>query len=892
MSIQSRLRSWRKALGQRLRLEDELETELRFHVDSYAEDLMRAGLSRDDAVRKARAELGSIASQKEQWRSSVGLRIWDDLRNDMRYAFRQLRHSPAFTVTVLLVLALGIGANAAMFSIIDVTLLRWLPYHRPGKLVSLSTFDASGKPSWIFLADIEQWQQQSRTLAGLAYYSDDLSFVDAPGGGRSLTTPRVSANLFEVLGVRPSLGRGFLPDEQTPGRDKVVVLSEPVWRSLFAADRDIVGKKVKLDDEPYTVIGVMPRNFLFPANETQLQAWVPATSTENSHKRDFSAPNYSVIGRMVDGVNQGGVAVELSGIQRQLAPMYKKVDMGSGPSRVEAIGYRDTLVKEVRPALTALLVAVGIIWLIACANVSSLMLARATSRQTELAVRGALGASRERIVRQLFTESLLLSASGGLLGLAFAQVALFFFNHALTTRLNLPRHLFPNPTVLCALLVLAIASACLFGLFPAWLSSRISIERSLRQGASQSSQGREKHRLQQAIVIGEISLSLVLLVSCGLVLRSVYLLRRVPLGFRTDHVLLLEPQLPPSAFRGSDAVGEVYRPLLERVQHMNGVQAASLTTVLPLRKGFQVQLTYYLAANNSATAKRIDATLKAAGPELQDVLGFRMYSGRFFNQQDTPDSQPVVVVNRTFADLYGDHTDLLNRFSIGSGKGRQAKIVGIMDDFHQESIDHPPVPEIDFCAAQLKQGDSFYQPTMQAHIELAIRTLREPSALIRELRGVMTKINPELEASTIQTMDQVVEDSMGSQVLAAHLLELFAGSALLVVLAGLYGLLIYLVAQRNRELGVRLALGAQRRNILEMLLLQAGRWLAAGIAIGLVLSYLSSRLLGTFLYGVGSHDPRTMAGVTALLFVGGLLASYVPARKASLVDPLRILRGD
>jgi predicted permease len=894
MSIQARLRSWWKALAHRSRTETDLETELLFHVESYAEDLERAGMPHEEALRRARLELGAVVVQKEKWRSSIGLKPWDDLRADLRFAFRQLRRTPAFTVTVLLVLALGIGANAAMFSVVDVTLLRWLPYHRPSRLVSLGVTDAKGKPGWLFFADVEEWQRQARTLDGLGYYAEDSMFAESPGGNRDLSAVRVSANLFQVLGVSPEMGRRFLPEEQITGQEKVVVLSEPVWKSMFAADPSILGKQLRLNEEPYTVVGVMPRGFLFPADEVRPQIWIPAAISENARKRDFSAPTYSVIGRLGDGVTIARAQAELSAIQKHLAPLYTQLLAENAPSAVEATVYRDTLVKDARPALQALLVAVGIIWLIACTNVANLMLARGMARQREIAVRGALGASRSRIVRQLFTESLLLSFAGATAGLALAQSALYLFSKALTTRLNLPEHLAPNAAVLIALLALSVVSAVLFGFFPAWLAARSPIEHSLRQGSPQAGQSRGRNRVQQAMVVAEIGLSLVLLVGCGLLLKTVFALRRVPLGFRTDHVLLLQPKVPPYKFRGVDVTRAVYRPLLERVQRMPGVRAASLTSVVPLRGRFAARITLALTRSpqSKGPVEMIEARLKAAGPELQEVLGFRMYQGRFFNEQDTADAAPVAVVNRAFAKLYAPDGNIIGRFSVALTKERKAVVVGVMDDFHQASIDQPSFPEIDLCAAQLREGDGFYQPTMQFHIELALRTTQDPATLIPELRRVMAEVSPDLQASVIDTMDQVVEDSMGSQLLAAHLLELFACSALVVTLAGLYGLLMYLVTQRRQELGVRMALGAQRRSIMQMLLLQAGRLMILGAAIGLALSYFSSRIVANFLYGVGPHDARTMASVTGLLLLCGLMAAYVPARQASRVDPIEALRGD
>jgi predicted permease len=895
MSAATRLRTWWKALAHRSTLEKEMEAELRFHIESYAADLVRNGLQPEDALRRARLELGTIPSQQEDCRSSFGVRPWDDLLADLRYAFRQLRHTPAFTVTVLVVLALGIGANAAMFSIVDATLLRWLPYHQPGELVSVDLVDDHGGVSWAFYEDLVAWQGQSHTLQSMAYYNAIEGYLETKSGEEPVSTYSVSASLFSVLAVQPAQGRPFLSDEQTPGKGRVVLLSNAVWRNMLHSAPDVVGKQVTLNDKPYTVVGIMPPRFVFPASDNKPQIWIPAEITPAHFKMGFSEPKYQAIARIQKGSSLAAIGTELSGIESRQVLLYpEEMRQELPPARVAATPYRETLVAQSRPALLALIAAVAIMWLIACANVANLMLARSMARQREIAVRGALGASRWRIVRQLFTESLVLSTLGSAAGLGLAQLALWIFNQTLSLRLNLPGYLAPNTAVLGALLVLSVLSAVLFGLLPAWLASGIPLDHALRRTSLQAGGSRGRHRLQQAMVVAEIGLSLVLLIACGLLLRTVFALRQVPLGFRTDHVLMVQPNLPRYKYRGLDTNQSVYQPLLRRIQQMPGVRSASITTLVPLHKGFAAVLSLFLGVEKGSNGKatKIDAQLKAAGPELQDVLGFRMARGRYFNQQDTPDSQPVAVVNKAFAQLYLPAGDVMEKFSIGSAEHRQAKIVGVVEDFHQTSIDHPSFPEIDLCATQLRPTDGFYQPTLLAHVEIAVRTQTDPAQLIPAVRRAMLEVNPDLQTSSIQTMDQIVDESMGSQTFAAHLLEVFGATALLVALAGLYGLLSYLVAQRNRELGVRIALGAQRSDIMGILLGQAGRMLLVGAAIGIALAYLFGRLLAGFLFGVQPHDLGTLFAVTVLLLSSGLAAAYLPARTASRVDPMQALRGE
>jgi predicted permease len=835
------------------------------------------------------------------------------LLQDIRYALRQMRHAPGFALSVVVVLALGIGANAAMFTVLNGTLFRPLPYGKAGELVLLKATNSQGTPSWSYVADIQVWQQRARTLTQFAYYESGAAYLRSASAEQKVASVTASSNLFATLGVAPALGRSFTAEEQQPGKEHVALLSDAVWRGQFHADPGILGQTVRLDDTPTTIVGVMPPEFAFPAGETSAQIWTPSPLKPEDSTRSIRSSMLQVIARRKSGSSIEEVAAEMNAIQKDLLPLYTDaIAKLLGPVHIVPIDYRRSLnADDQRTALLALLGAVAMLWLIGCANVACLMLARTAARRREMAVRSALGATRWRLVRQTLAESLLLSLSGGAVGLALSQLVLRLFRHNLDTQLSGNLSLHPDVRVLSALLALSVLSAVLFGVVPSMLGSSVSVEQALRQDGAQAGTGRHQHRLQRVLVVAELSLTLAMLVSCGLLLRTVFALRHVPLGFRTDHVFVIEPHLPGYKYQKIDANTAVYKPLLDRLKSIPGVQSAAITTVAPLEKGFNMRL--QLALGGATTKKDahrtlagqlaaapnnvITATMRASGPELQQVLGFNMARGRYFNAQDTPDSPLVAVVNRAFAKLYEPANGDVDKFVLSMGgdrteKPRNFKIVGVVDDLHQVGIAEAAMPEIDINAAQLRPTDGFYQPTMQAHIELVLRSSRDAGSLLPDLNRAMRELNPDLASSDILTMDQIVEDAMGSQLLAARLLEALGALALLVALAGLYSLLTYLITLRTRELGLRLALGAQREDIITLVLCGAGTLLMTGTVIGIGISLFAARLLHSFLFGVTPHDPVTLIAAPLLLLCVGTLAAWLPARRAAGLEPMQALRTE
>jgi predicted permease len=816
------------------------------------------------------------------------------LLQDLRYALRTMRQAPGFALSVVLVLALGIGANAAMFTVLEGTLFRPLPYAHPEQLTLISTTNTRDVPVFTRLADLLVWRDRTRTLKQIAYFNSNGAYLTSASTAQKITAVESGVDLFSTLGVTPALGRTFTAEEQQPGKNHVAVLSDIIWRNQFHADPHILGQTIRIDDVPSTVIGVMPSRFVFPADKYAAQIWQPAVLEANALTRDFDSPGFEIVARRKPGESIAAVQAELNGIQKSLLPLYQGqfADLFA-PAHVSAVDYRRSLNdKDQRTALLALFGAVAALWLIACANVACLMLARAASRRREMAVRSALGASRWRLTRQTHVESLLLSLTGGVVGLAMSQAALRFFRHSLTTQLDPHLSLHPDVRVLFALLALSVLSAVLFAIVPARLSSAVGLDEVLRQDGTQSGTGRRQHRLQRILVVSELALTLTLLVSCGLLLRTVFALRKVPLGFRTDHVFVLSPKLPQYKYQKLDANTLVYQPLLERIKAIPGVQYAAISTVVPLDKNFSMQLSLALnKGKGDPNGKLINATMSATGPELQKVLGFAMARGRYFNAQDTPDAPLVAVVNSAFARLYEASNGDIGKFELTMGEGRAFKIVGVVDDLHQVGIANPAMPEIDLDAAQMRPTDGFYQ-ALSGHADLAVRSSRDPKSLIRELNHVMQQLNPDLVGTEVRTMDQIVDDAMGSQILAAHLLEALGGLALLVALAGLYSLLAYLVTLRTRELGLRLALGAQRGDILTLVLRGAGVLLLTGTAVGIAISLLAAHLLHSLLFGVKQYDVPTLITAPMLLLLVGTFAAWLPAHRAAHLEPMQALRTE
>jgi predicted permease len=900
----------------------EIDEELRAHLEMDIRERLGRGEPEAEARAAAMRELGNVGLIRDV---TQGFWRWGRLEGwlrDARFALRGLlrsRESRGFAVAVVGTLALGIGAALAMFTVVDRVLLRSLPYAQADRLVEIQETGSRGTRNYSGAGpyfDIEQWRERSHALSGIGFYlgNNQVSFLEGGFGGSSgnggqtthIAVTPVSANLFGVLGVAPALGRGFAQRDAggSVGSEDAhaAILSDAVWRTDFGANPAILGKAVRISGEEFTVIGVMPRGFVFPMDNgraSDLPAiWEPIvlSADDDSHGHNVGRV-FDVIGRMRPEATAAQAEAELKVIQAEAVKARTDPQDREWAQSIRVESYGPSLVgTETRRALLALFGASGLLWLIACVNVTSLMMARATARQREIAVRGALGASRWQIVRQLLIEGMLLSGSAAVMGLALAWGMLRVFSRALENQFGLHEGLAPNLALVGGLVGLTLLSTLVSSVGPAVGASRASIEASLRQG--QQGMGRAQHRTRAALVVTQIALSLALLTGCGLLLRTLYALRHVPLGFHTDHILVGNMTIPAYKFAGRDMNTELYQPLLDRVKALPGVESATLLTEVPLGKTFQMMFSFNEDGNSAAAIRRraLAAQFRVVGPEMQRVFGFRMLRGRFFDDRDTPTSQAAVVVNRAFVRAYyGDERDpgkILGEQLVSFDKKRRSVVVGVLEDERQVSVAEPSQPEMEVSMRQLIPDSMFYKAAEGRAMDLAVRTERDPAQMTPELRKILGAASPDLAESDFHTMDQVVEDSFGSQMLAARLLEIFAGSALLLSVAGIYALLAYLVVQRTRELGLRIALGAQRAQVMRLILRQAAWMLATGLAIGAALAYFGSRALRSFLYGVQSGDPWTLVAVTALLMVCGLAAAWLPARRASRVDPMQALRAE
>jgi putative ABC transport system permease protein len=807
---------------------------------------------------------------------------------DLRYAARTLAKAPGFTLVALVTLALGIGANTAIFSIVNAVLLRPLPYHEPDRVVLLWSHWTNWTKTWVSEPELADYQQ-ARSLEHVAAFSSTSFNLTGGAGSEPLRVlaAQVQAPVFDALGARPLLGRVFTADEDRPGRERVVMLVEGLWRSRFGSDPSIVGRSIELDAASYTVVGVLPASLRLPldyANRAFTQIWVPlALGPVDPQERGNHGLN--ALGRLKPGVTLAQAQAEIDTITRGFLQQYPdnyddKFGLTLVPAPVEVFG-------DIRPALTILLLAVGAVLLIACANVANLMLARSEARQKEIAVRVALGAGRRRIVRQLLTESMMLSVVGGGAGVALAY-ALIQGLVALDP-LKIPRvqEIALDARVLAFTAAIALVTGLLFGIVPALQSSRTDLQSVLKEGGRDSRVG--AGWLRRVLVASEIAASVVLVAAAMLLARSFARLLDVDAGFNAAQVLTLRTSLPNATYTDSASMVRAYADLGRRLRESPGVQAAGAVTGLPLATtrgdwGIRIE------GRPMDPREGLAADWQVVTPGYFEALGTPLRAGRTFTDADTATTLPVIVVNQTMAKKFWPGADAIGRRLTMGSNDRWITVVGVVADIHHRGLDMEPRPEMYRPHTQFRYGgpDAPAVPTMT----WAVRTVDDPRAATSYARAAVRAVDARLGISDIATMDEVVADSTSDRRLNMLLFVLLGTLALALATVGVYGVVAYSVSQRTHEIGVRMAIGARPNDVVRLMIQEGGRLAIAGVVAGSVVALAAARLIRGLLFGVSATDPLTFAAVAAGLLAVALLASYIPARRATRVDPMIALRGE
>lgn len=804
----------------------------------------------------------------------------ETLLQDLRYGARMLAKQPGFTLVAIFTLALGIGANTAIFSVVNAVMLRPLPYTEPERIVRVwqtSTKNPQDR-SYVSALNFRDWRDQNQVFDSVAAYFNKAAFnLTGTGEPERITASPVSASLFPMLGVAPAIGRGFLEEEDRKDGNKVVILSHHLWQSRFGGDSQVLEKTLMLDNQSYTIIGVMPPDFRFPWAETSL--WVPmALDFDNWGRGNFFI---DVIARLKPEVTLEQAQADMDAIALRLEKDYPSTNTDS---RVALVPMHEQVVGKTRPVLIVMLGAVAFVLLVACANVANLLLARAAGRRKEIAVRVALGATRLRLIRQLLSESLMLSFAGGLLGILVALLG----NRAL---IGLTPDAFPrveeigiDGRVLVFTLVLSAVTGIVFGLVPALQASRPNLNETLKEGGRGSTAG--EGFLRRGLVVVEVALALILLIGAGLMIRSFVYLSEVDPGFSTEKILTAEIALPWSKYPESIKQANFFQQVLDRVKTLPGVQASGAATALPLTRFNNWRLFYIDGRPHASAQDYTGAGYRAISQDYFKAMGMPMLRGRELSESDHNKSERVVVINNAFAQrFFADEDPLGKRMKMGTEPGSSnpwMTVVGIVGDVKHTEIDEDARPEI-------------YLPYLQAPqnvMTLAIRTTSNPESLTEALRREVQAIDPDQPLSKIATIDQLVDRSTARRRFNMLLLGTFAAAALLLASLGIYGVMSYTVTQNTREIGIRMALGAQSSDVLKLVIWQGMVLALVGVAIGIAGAFGLTRLIESLLFGVAATDTVTFIAIPAILSAVALLACYLPAYRAAKVDPMIALRHE
>jgi putative ABC transport system permease protein len=878
-----------RRLGVMLRrrsFESRLDEELRFHMDMAVSRHLARGISAREAHELTQREFGSMPRFKEEMRDAHGITLIDDLWRDVRFAVRALLRTPGFTAVALLTFALGIGANTAIFSLVNAVLVRPLPYPNAGRVVrvfeSLKDNPEPGPVSW---ANWRDWQQQATSFEALGGYTQTSTILGSDATPERVRDGAVTANVFHILGVRPLLGRTFTPDEEIKGKNHVVILSEGLWRRRFGSEPAIVGGSISIEGLPYTVVGVMPASFNFPAGSTRMDLWTPFAPPEQA--LDARARGWhwmQVVGLLKPGVSIERADREMRQIAKRLEQQYPLQQVNRGAI---AMSLQESIVGKTRPVLVVLLGAVFLVLLIACANVANLLMARNASRQNDTGLRVALGAGRGRLTRQFLTESVVLALLGAMLGLGVAKLAL----HLLTTfgdaGLPIAGDVPLDRNVMIALLTAAIACGLAFGVAPALQLSPAKLRGGVG-GTIRTTASGEMRRFRNGHVVVQIALSLMLLVGAGLLMRGFVALRNTDPGLDPEHVLTAMLAVPRHYTADGNETDHLLRPLLEQVRAIPGVRAAGIASMLPIEESGSNASFWVDTRPWPRTGDEPLIEVRGVSPQYFTTMHVPLEAGRDLEESDDSSGISKCVVNQALVRLlFPNESPLGHRLLQGGPEHHEDyEIVGVVADVRQAGLDSPPLPEMYASYADLRAGFA------EGSDWLVVRTAVPELSIVPQLRALLHTIAPDVALANVRPMTDVIEHSLAGRKLTLTLFALFAAVALALAASGLYGVIYYLVTQRTREIGIRIALGADRTRVVWLVLSQGALLVGLGIALGMIGALALSRLLGAMLYGVGAHDPITFASVPVLLALVAMVATLIPAWRAARVDPVIALRAD
>ncbi len=890
----NRLKLRLRALFHKTEMERELDEELRFHLEREIEENILRGMTPKEARYAAMRSFGGVERIKEESRDVRGVRFAEELWQDLRYGTRMWLKKPGFTLIAVFTLALGIGANAALFSVVNDVLLNPLPYPQPEQLVSLHQSKPNFETGSIPLPNFRDWQKQNQTFSAMAIsrgYGFTLTDTDE---AERVSAQFVSADFFSLLGVKPQLGRSFAPGEDERGAVPVILISAGLWQRKFGSAPNLLGNSLTLDDKSYTIVGVIPASFKLEVSLFRsADVYVPIGQWNNPALEDRGAGFWlHGIGRLKPGVTIEEAQADLDRVSRNLAAAYPEINKGN---RAKILPLKERMVGDIRLILLMLLGAVSFVLLIACVNVSSLLLARSTGRTREFAIRAALGAGQRRLLRQLLTESTLLALVGGGLGLVVAVWGTQAALAALPATLPRADEIGLDGRVLLFTLAVSLLTGMLSGLAPALKAFQLRFSESLKEGTGGA--GAARHRAQGIFVAVEMALALVLLIGAGLMIRSLNALWNVDPGFRPDNVLTCRLNLPPSMGTSSpETVRANLRELSDKLNSMPGVQAASFATgAAPLQDDDERFFWLDGQPKPASTSEMNMALVYRVEPGYLTAMRIPLKGGRFFTAQDDERSQPVVVIDEVFARKYFPHEDPIGRRIKLAGNRNPSQIVGVVGHVKQWSLDSDDKQSVQ---AQL------YEPFRQlsgspSSVGVVVRAEgvagKAESALFSLFDSIRRVVQSQHSQNVVfepRTMNAVIAETLAARRFSMILLNAFAVVALLLASSGLYGVISYLVGQRTHELGIRLALGAQRTDVLRLVLSHGMKMALSGVALGLIAALGLTRLLAEMLYGLSPTDPATFMVIALLLTMVALLACYLPARRAAKVDPLIALRHE